>query len=82
MQCIITILQLLYRNSAGNIRSKEKRFKKEPEGNDLRDRRGGEVTEESNSLSKEKVNERDMYKTDREESIVITSILTRQHSVR
>lgn len=43
---------------------------------------GGKVTEESNSLSKEKVNERDMYKTDREESIVITNMLTRQHSVR
>lgn len=82
MQCLIKILKFLCGNSAGNISSKEKWFKKEHGGDELCERRGRKVTEESNSLSKENVNERDMYKRDREEFTVITSMLTRQHSVR
>lgn len=63
---ILLHLQLLYGSSAGNISSKEKWFKKEHGGDELRDRRGGKVKEESNSLWKENVNERDVYKSDRE----------------
>lgn len=62
MQCVITILQFLCGKSAGNISSKEKWFKKEHGGDELRERRRRKVTEESNSLSKENVNERDVYK--------------------